>query len=836
MEQPTRDMAANLRWTNSGVVWADYLLTGLDYGYRPDVDKHTARKLHTMLARALPGESMLIGVAASMSPEAVVRRMTHGVDLKVYGDWAVECVATLDTLEMYPLGKRVYWLSIPLTTPKMVDQIKAAGHAAFSTLTDFLGLPRRSISEDELVRRVQQADRIVADIPVAFEPTPVTPAQMVWLWQHSVQRGLGIDPDVPSAEATPAKKIGSALVPARLDEGAQSDRPRSGWRAKVPRVGRVLKVDQPYEFDDVPASYQVILTVADTPSGGVYFPGSEFFTLVDDVEGVDVDFVVRLHTSAGADVMKANKRALTNLNEQYGQREGENSSTGSSILDQAADALSEYTGLLEDDRNEIEVRWTAILAVSAAVEDEAVAAGRALRKVFEKETYRLVAPVGYQEELWWAMQPGVPTPRIVQEFAQITTSAHFSAYVPCIRNDLGDSSGPLLALNCSSNRIGAVHLDVAGRSVRDVSGSFAVTGELGSGKSVTMKTIAGQFVDRGGQVIGVDQSDSGEYAAWANAVTDAVIVDMVAAKYSMDPLRLFEARVAAEMAESVLLTLLRIQPTSPLGLALSAVLDPEYRLAHPYAGLGNLIDHLLGGDCSVDHARDLGMALKIYSRKTFAAALFAKDLDPLPLTAPAIIFRTNRVELPTTAQTENQHLFDNLPLEKRFGAAVYTLIAKIARGQCFADPSQPSMFLVDEADHLLRAGDGIDVVTEFVLRGRKESAFLGIGDQDCQFGSPKLRGLIKVRIAHRHTDKDLARRAIEWLGLAPDNAELLKEYMEQTSPVTGKDNYVEPYRRGEGYMRDGNGNVGRIKVLLPSTESRRIAVSTTPKKKTPVPA
>ena len=75
----------------------------------------------------------------------------------------------------------------------------------------------------------------------------------------------------------------------------------------------------------------------------------------------------------------------------------------------------------------------------------------------------------------------------------------------------------------------------------------------------------------------------------------------------------------------------------------------------------------------------------------------------------------------------------------------------------------------------------------------------------------------------------LAKRAIEWLGLDPENQDLVKELTEQTAPVTGKDGYVEPHRRGEGYMRDGSGNVGRIKTLLPATESRREAALTTPK-------
>ncbi len=830
MEQPTLSMAANIRWTKSGVVWADYVLSGMDYGYRPNVDKRTARTLHTMLVRALPGESMLMGIASSLSAEAVVARMTEGVDLDVHADWAIECEATLDSIELYRPGQRVFYLSIPLTTTGLAGQAKAATHAAWTSLSDFIGLPRTSVPEDEVRARIRQADLIVADIPAVFEARPATPAQMVWLWQHSMTRGLHVDRDMPGAASTPSPKSGAALAPARLDEGAQSDRdaPTTWWRPKVPTFSRVLKVDQPYDIDDRPASYQVILALADMPSGGVLFPGSEFFSLADDFGDIDVDFVARLKVTAGADVMRANKRALENLKEQYEQREGELAG-GQGALDIAASALTEYSSLLETNRDEVEVAWTALFAVGAPTEEQALAEAQTVKKSFEHQDYKLVAPLGFQEDLWWAMIPGVPSSKIVREFGHITTSTHFAAYMPFTRNDLGDSSGPLLALNITAARIGAVHNDILGKSLRDQSSSWAVTGELGSGKSVTMKVIAGHVVDCGGQVIGIDQSDLGEYANWARAVTDAVIVDLVEPDYSTDPLRIFPPNIAAEMTQSVMLALLRIQPTSTHGKALAKVLEPSYRAKHPYAGLGELTEHLLSSDCLIDGAYDLGEEMNVYARLTYAAALFAKDLPALPITAPAIIFRTHRVELPTQLQTEKQHLYDNLPLEKRFGHAVYTLIAKIARGQCFADADQMALFLVDEAHHLLNADDGIDIVEDFVLQGRKSSAAVGLGDQDCAFGTPKLRGLIKTRFVHRHTDEGLAKRAIEWLGLDPENQDLVKELTEQTAPVTGKDGYVEPHRRGEGYMRDGSGNVGRIKTLLPATESRREAALTTPK-------
>src|SRR3546814_11561023 len=83
-----------------------------------------------------------------------------------------------------------------------------------------------------------------------------------------------------------------------------------------------------------------------------------------------------------------------------------------------------------------------------------------------------------------------------------------------------------------------------------------VTGVQTCALPISIKVIAGHVVDCGGQVIGIDQSDLGEYANWARAVTDAVIVDLVEPDYSTDPLRIFPPNIAAEMTQSVMLALL----------------------------------------------------------------------------------------------------------------------------------------------------------------------------------------------------------------------------------------------------------------------------------------
>nr|WP_218680310.1 ATP-binding protein [Rhodococcus qingshengii] len=838
MLQPITAVGGNLRWTRSGTVWADFILTGIEYGYRPAEDKSTARSMHKMLMRALDGEALLLGICASLNPEAVVARMEEGIDLDAHPQWAAECDATIETLEMFQPGKRIYWLSIPLANKGWKNQAAAAWSAARTTLTDYLGLPRTSLDPEEVARRTTQANMIATDIPAYFRPTPATPAQMVWLHQHSLQRGLGLDSDVPLPYASIGTKPMAAFTAARFDEGAQSDRPSSGWKSKAPTLTKALKIDQPWTLEERPANYQCLLALADTPSGNTVFPGSEFLALADAIAGVDVDWGIRLHIRSSAEVSKKNKRALINLNEQFSQREGE-VSHGHGVLHAAAEDLAEYAAKMDADNMEVEVQSTTIFAIGAHTEEVALRDARQLAKLFELSSYKLVSPLGFQEDLWHALNPGVSTPSIVKEFAQITTSTDFSAYVPCVHNDLGDSSGPLLALNISSARIGVVHHDVAKKSAADISGSFAAVGALGSGKSVLLKGIGGAFHDRGGKIVVIDHTEVGEYARWAATIAEAVIADLSHPKWSLDPLRIFGPDKGAEVATSVLLPLLQLQPDEPLGVLLGTVLEPAYRGEHGLldGGLGDILDHLRSDECTLVQRIELADKLGVYARKSYAAALFEKGLPALDITAQAIVFRTHTVKLPSQQEIVQEHLFRQLGLEKRVGRAMYALIGLIARGICFANPSEPAMFLADECHRMTRAEEGVDIVIDFLREGRKEQAYIGLGSQDPDegLGNETLRGLIPTRFAMRQTDATLARRSLAFVGLDPRDPDMFKELTEQTSPVSGKDpdtgaEYVEPHRRGEGYMRDAYGNIGRIKVLMPSEPNRAHATQTTPDK------
>ena len=837
MRTPTRSMTANLRWTRSGTVWADWILTGLPYGLRPTKDKHAVRGLHQALFRALPGEPLLLGVNSGLDPAAVVSKMLEGVDLQDCPEWVAECAATLDSLDLIGPGQRTFWLSVPLGTDRPTDRAKEPLRAAASDLRDRLGLPRAPLPASDVERRLAQAARVAESIPGPFQPTPATPAQMVWLHQHAIRRGLFQDLDLPQGEddltaqlLTP--KSSAALGEPLLDEGGQSDVDTKTRLNPVNR--RYLKVSDAAGIGDTDASYQALMVISDVPDGGMVFPGSEVIGRIDE-SGVDVDWAMRLTIRSSASVASQNQRALRNLNEQYGQRQGE-VSHGLNMLDRVADDLAEYVATLESDKLEVEAQATMIFAVAGNTADSARTQSRALADFLADTGYKLTSPLGYQEELWWAMQPGVPSSRAVREFAQITTSKALAAMVPLASVRLGDrkgsalglniAHGPLLAENVPCGPTSVVLHDLEGASDRQVSGSAAVAGELGAGKTATLMKLAGDVVDRRGQLVIADRTAKGEWATWAASLTQAVVINAADPVLSLDPLRVFGASIGSRIMQTFLTPLLNVRPTSERGVLLSDVLDPSYLRKHQLESAGALLRHLEEG-CTLPGASELARLINVFARRDFGRVIFDGSVPPLDLTTRAVVIRTHTLQLPSREELELEHLFEQLGLEKLFGRALNALIAALARHVCFADTSTLAGFVVSEAHSMTISFEGERELAEFVRDGRKHRAvtLLDSHDPEADFGSPTLRGLIPTRILMRHRDKTLAQRGLRWLDLDPDDEALVEMVRHDTSPLGPDGKEVPVHRRGEATMRDISGNVGRVKVLLPARPERAAAIT-----------
>lgn len=844
MKNPLAHLHGHLTWTRTGTVWATWQLSPLPYALRPTSDQYRVRTLHRALLRALRGEALLLGLMVDESPVDAVHRMLAGTEPGTLPDWDAECAASLERFEQENLGRRAFFLSIPLRERTPWKNAQDGLTSVTGNLLEAVGLPRGAPTPTEIQAKQAAADAVARFIPAAFDPRPVTPAHMVWMHNRAQTRGTVLDdqmPPLPEPDGrqqsvwTPpqhpdasTQSAGGALVPdAILDEGGRSDLPARAARRWNPTDRRYLKVTS--QTTSTP-SYQAFLTMADLPPSGMAFPGQEALGHLDD-SGMTVDLGVRILVRGRAETAAKNRRAIRVYNDQLEQQSSEEGRVPRELL-ASHDAHERLEDELSSDKEEIEVHATSIFAVSGPDPDTATTLSSALQTFYADQGFKTYQPLGRQEQLYAALLPGVPRHPVVSSLAQVTTSDAYAAMVPVIGSPLGSQAGPVIARNISTGLASLVHLDLIGATEADMSASVAICGELGSGKSSTAKTIASMTVDLGGRIVAVDRSAVGEWVKFAGALTDAKVASLRDPQYSLDMLRMFSDPLAgARTAQTFLTQLLNLAPTDMLGQTLAEALAPEYRTRHGLHSLGHLLTHLQT-DSDLPDAHELGRRLNMFAAQDLGRVVFDPDLPPLELSSRALVFHTAGVDLPHNTELLHEHLFKQMSLEKIFGRAFYALIAVIAQQVAFGDNSELAGFFIDETHHVASTVDGEHALVNFVRDGRKHAAFAvlsshGAGERD--FGSEELRGLIPFRLVMRLRDRHLAGPAIDWLGLNPDDPDLVDLVTLGLSPLDPVTEQVPPQRRGEGLMRDDRNNFGKVQVLPPSAPARAEAVLTTPK-------
>lgn len=832
MRIPAAAFAGNLMWTRSGVIWATWRLQGLPHGFTTDEMKSLVLGQHQALFQGLRGEAMLLGLCASTDPVDIVDNMLEGVDIRQEPAWAEECALTLDSLEDIPLGERVYWLSVPLAAGNWSARTHAATRAGFDILREQLAMPHSTPSKNEIRAAMAAAVEIEHRIPQAFSPRAGTVAEQVWIALHSQHRGLYIDTPAPDGEDTsgisevPATRLPTAMPTPWLDEGGQSDLSPADLKKFLPFNRRYLKVQSPHS--DEP-TYQVMQAVVGGPKDGWRMGDVEWISRVEQYE-IDVDWVIRMTISPAEAVKRRNKRAEEQLMDQVEQQAGALSITGgSSDLADIAETLAAYHASLNTSDKEVEVQATVMFAVGGRTPDEAQARARYVAADYKSNDFLLETPLGGQEDLWWSMQPGTPTTRLVRDLAQLTTGREFASGLPLVSSGLGDGRGIRLGDNITTGRHTPILIDLYGNIRADSSASFGVVCELGGGKSTLLKTIGGDVIDRGGLLVALDRTVAREYASFAKSITGKKtrIVDMLDPEWSLDPLRVWGPRIGARMVQSLFALMLGVQTLDTKGVELSRLLEADYIELHKITSLNSLMAHLAELSSENAVANELLNLIRVVASKDLGKVLFDESIPALDLDADAIVFTTRGLSLPDRAEVENAHLFRQLPLEKIFGRAMYAMLAQLTREVCFMDRSRFALALFDEAHHITASRDGEAELQQFFRDGRKHAAAAGIASHDpADFGDEVTRGLIPIRFVMRQRDKKLATRAIEWLGL-PVTDWLVREVTDNLSPM-GPDRKVAPHRRGEGIMRDIRGRFGKFRKTLPARPDRREAVLSTP--------
>ncbi|HEX9178682.1 MAG TPA: hypothetical protein VF874_22250, partial [Mycobacterium sp.] len=231
--QPTVSVMGNLRRVRDGAIWADYRLTGLPYGYTSDERKYDTLVHHKNLIRALPNNAVIAGLIAAMNPDEMLARAIAGTDVNAHPMWREECEGKHEFFtSTVRATERIFVMSFPVTDSGVVTDLTGWGATG-----------RRSNERDraEMARAAQSAAAIVSRLPSVFELQPLTPSQMVWLWNRALSRGGAAEvfpTSVPSNVSSPA----GAFAMAEFDEG---ERRREVKRWRPSSFAPLVKITQP---------------------------------------------------------------------------------------------------------------------------------------------------------------------------------------------------------------------------------------------------------------------------------------------------------------------------------------------------------------------------------------------------------------------------------------------------------------------------------------------------------------------------------------------------------------------------------------------------------------
>lgn len=763
--------------------------------------------------------------------------------------------ATLDLLGEQEMHRRTLWLAVPLQNDAAGGQVTASLGAVWADVAPMLGMRAAPVVRREVSAYRERASRVEAALAGGVAFRPARPAEVVWMIQHALHRGL---PEPLLAEAETSELYGGQiregvlrspsyadLGQVRLQEGgidpglddvdelkSAGRITRSGrkawWRLNTgsPLGRRWLQVET-----GTGVGYQAQLALAECPPA-VSQDAADLFAQLEMLD-FPVDYTVDLAlvpAEKARDQVRRKKNELIDQADQYDARP-----TGMPVsLTDAARDLGELDARLSRTSVEVEVQSVTVLTVwgpTAAVCD---ARTRALAALLGGADYRAVRPAGLQEALFTLGLPGTVRPGVVREFTQHQISEDWALSGAFTTAEVGDPNGMFLGIDLDSGTTRPVMINVADAPKVDASASMGIVGDLGAGKSVMQKLIAEAVWARGGCAICIDRTPVREWATFARTAAKGrvQIIDAAQAEVSIDPLRMFDGPEGRHYALSYLTLQLGIGPMSTSGEVLHHAVEQAAASDAPSMHrVLEVLERMATSEAGKrqDAAATLAGLIRVVATNSLARMVFDPALPPVRLDASSttdmIVITTTGLKLPPKAAFDKPEVLHQQPLEALIGRAVLYLIAALARQTAFEDPERFTQVVTDELYWLTSSAEGTALVHEILHDGRKHGAGLLAGSHDAAELGPD-RGLMAYRALARTADRERARRGLEFLGLDPNDPELLRLVTTGLSPVGQRG------REGEFLIACPRQNTGRIKVVIPRIERISSSITTTPGRRT----
>jgi len=810
MKPPARAIVGNLVWSTDAGVWAVWRVEPFAHAHTSTSHKLAIHSRLRGLLIGLPADAMLLSICERLDAYDVVADMVEGIDICEHPAWGTVCEATATRLADMELYRRRYYVAASLG--RVGRGWRDTLLAAVNEVTDGFGLAPSPVGRNELDARRRQARAIEASLTahVAFERS--TAGEIRWLYARATRRGLNEPPFddswEPPRRSTTSGRNGGVLAPLTdvvvHEGGTNGDRDR-------PRHRRYARIDTL-----AGASYQTVLAIADMPHQFT-FPGGggEWLFHADDI-GFPIDWCVRLHSVANAEAQAKVRRQHRQLIGQVDEYDGE--------ITGAPPSLAEAIGAIDSQRAELagnpaepELHATVLFGLAATSLDELEDRATAVTALFEPHEYGLGRPTGGQVALLRSMLPGTAAAPVCRDYTQFLLPRDLAAGAPFCGPQVGDPRGLLLGLSLDAGTPTPVLLDPTYGPTVGRTASLAAVGALGSGKSYFLKRLCWDTIARGGQVVTIDRTTVGEYAAFAKVAPGRTHVVHLAADADacLDPLRTFAGGDRVAVTLGFLSLLAGCSTHSEEGAALAEAVHTI--AARPAARLSDVLAELrrMGEDRARpdESARSLARRLDHYRRLGVGQLAFGEG-QHVSLDADCIVFWAPNLALPDRDTLLNEHLARQMLPEQILGHALLYLVAAVGRHVVFRDPRRYGAALYDEAWALLASPHGQRLVLEGIRDGRKHNGAIWLASQHPNdLGTGELVDLLGARLVFRQAPGAIE-PALDFLG------------------VGGSDEAAAVLERGlsagQCLFRDVRDRVGLIQVLAPVLPELAMAFDTTP--------
>lgn len=813
MKFPARQIVGNLVWTREGTVWALWRVSPSCYPYLSTTEKLQLHRATRTALLALPAESMLLSLCQRVDPYEVADAMIGDVDLDAHPAWRRVVRRTIDMLDETTPFQRVHFVAVQLPTDGGKKNAAAALGAARSGVGETFGLPPAPVRQGEVATRQRQAQMLGSQLAGVLDLRPATAGEIRWIYARAPRRGLD-EPFLDSTWEPTTRVMGSgpdarlagpslaSLGDGKFKEGGVAEDPNR------PRHRRYLRIET-----EAGVAFTAVLAISDMPHSFRFPDGAEWF-FAADAAPFPVDWCARIRSVPNRDAQLKARRQARQLVGQAEEYEGEPSGPPQT-LDEAAEAIDDMRAQLAANPADPELQTSLLFATwsddLATLEEQVVL----LRQMYTASEYDMHRPTGSQLALFQAMLPGVTQRPAMRDYVQYLLPRDLAAGMPFASSAVGDPQGMLLGYTLDGGTFRPVLFDPAYGPSINKSASLGAFGDLGSGKSYFIKTVAYATLAKGGQVVAIDGTSTGEYVDFARVVPKerrSQVVTLAAnSNVCLDPLRIFSGPDRVNHTIGFLTLLTGISPQDLEGVTLEEAVQNVAR--RPDGRLRDVIDELQAAAAEDPDANVVYRKLRNFANNELGRLAFG-DGEVLRLDADYICFHLAGLDLPRQEELVNEHLYRRLLPRQIVSQALLYLVAAVTRSVVFADPTRFAAALWDEVWRLTSSAQGRALALEFTKDGRKHFGALWVlgQDADTDLADEALAGLLANRFVFRHA-KGRADSALRFMSMDPSE---------------GAVQLLQTASEGRCLYRDVRGRTGYIQILPAADAELRAAFDTNP--------